>query len=315
VINYSPGHLINVAQCAKDQGMFESWERDLLEQTAIMLLNRQDISSNQEEQVVRIISESVRFNLPIYNREVDSLSIATLAAFNMPANLRSHLLENEGNCTIGILRKTGFKHAPTGRLNSLLQTDQNRRQLQNGLSTLESNMMSWRKDIRRDIRAKWILPEEYLSSSLSLECIENDEEIESLIILTPIYNYLVKLPTTTRWLPFLSIEFIREIKRCNSDDYHLIKEILLTISAKYFNGNINGPWEKEFFDELGVLPLYWLYQYKPTYKTRTLIQKLVRSYCTNIGHLVPFQSEVFALIKSTAIEDWYSLMLRFSPQI
>lgn len=314
MINQSPSHLINVAQCAKDHDMFESWERELLEQTAIMLWNRQAISSDQEEQVVRIVTEASRFNLPIHNEEVDALSVASLAAFDIPANLRSHILESDDSCTVGLLRRTGFRFAAGSQLSRLLRTDQHRRELRNGLSTFENVMMSWTRGIRRDVRAKWILPENYLSSDLSLRCIQREDEMEDLIASTPMHPCCVRLAPAARWLPFLSIELIREIRRSSSDDYHLIKEMLLTVSAKYLAGNTSGPWEKAFFDELAVMPLYWLYQFKPTHRTRTLIHQLVRSYCTNIGHLVPFQRDVFTAIRGTAPEDWYSLMLLLSPQ-
>ena len=40
--NHSPGYLFNVAQCAEERHMFESWERDLLREVAKALLNKQE---------------------------------------------------------------------------------------------------------------------------------------------------------------------------------------------------------------------------------------------------------------------------------
>lgn len=310
-MSYSPGFLFNIADCADTQHMFESWERELLRHAARTLINRQELSADTHVQVERLVDESAKFRLHVHNDAIDGLSAASLAAFEMPAGLRSLLLDMGNSCTLGNLRRTDFRSTPDRRLARMLGSDQNRSCLREAFASFETLFLSWKYGIRRSAKARWILPEQLLLSPLSLDCASNGCEIIHHMESDVEKISSSSLPPITQWLPYISIELVRTIKGCQSERYHLIRELLYATSAMYFEEAAQGPWDSNFPETHRTLPVHWLYQLSPSDKARRLIVALTAAQCNNVGHLVPFQQSLFTLLKRSPIEYWYQRMLDF----
>jgi len=243
--------------------------------------------------------------------QIDTLPIPFLCGPEFLGKQKERVLSLGKKFSVNDLKQLLHTGIGQARLADTFNTIGRIEQADEAVDRFSNAAITWETGERRDSRVTWIVPDEFMSSDLSIHPAGGD----LLLKVLRNDNQLRELETNSgfqQWLPFLSLELMNVMISLRPDDLSVLQKMLLKASQYAKGSQVLGPWDSSFPQTLQSLCLYSLYQFEPTSQALDLLMQLYGACCTNIGHLVAFHPEACRLSRELDSRFWIKLTIAFS---
>jgi hypothetical protein len=232
---------------------------------------------------------------------VGGLPLSSLAAPVLTAGLRRASLEKERNVSLRSVRAFLSGGSETGDLQQIFNTTKRRDALADSLLLFDSRVYAWARGALWDPRFKWIAPPSLRQPANVARRLRRTLESNAAGVA------LAGQAAVDVWLPLSSIEGLIEVQRLRSAD---VSTLAIAIERGCRSLKVTArarPWDRRFPARVAALPLHWLYQHEPTARMDTLIARLERGGCFNVGHLRILHPDAIVAARSHPMSYWISL--------
>jgi hypothetical protein len=235
---------------------------------------------------------------------VDNQPLASLAYPHLSGRQRALAIDSADKLTIGDARDFLAGVGCENELEVIFTTERRQGQLARAVDVFDATITAWIKGPSRDERFAWILPNRLLASVL-------DGRITSTLAkrlsTVAVGNDILDSASAYIWLPYVALETTNELRHLRSGDQAVIS-IMIARGCRALGFEASGrPWRPGFPSRVAALPTSWLFQFEPTSKGSSVLDRLMQSGLTNIGHLVVLHPDAWQLLRTTPPEQWRTL--------
>jgi hypothetical protein len=188
----------------------------------------------------------------------------------------------------------------------LFGTRSRRRRLGEALDAMEHVVEHWTYTDRRDARFSWILPAKLAQAARRNKLTDSDlaARIVGVEGWSRRRHYLSEC---SRWMPFLSLEGVNELRRLRSADVGALQTSLALTARDGGHSTQVRPWHEGTPQNVMSLPITWLYQYSPTPRFATVLSRLTQVGYSNIGHLAILHPASLRAVGRMPKDRWFNL--------
>jgi len=244
---------------------------------------------------------------------ISSFPAALIAGPELLGQVRSRVVSLQDRFSVSDVRTlidTGVGHP---QLADLFNSPDRLKHADTAINRLSAAVETWNSGQRRDPKVTWIVPDVFLTRELLPT---GDKERQFWAILGRADHRLLQSLSpdsgAQRWLPFLSMELLYEMKRMRSGDRSILQKMMLKASRDAGGIEVRGPWEAKFPRHLSSQCVFSLYRFEPTPRALALLTRLKAIHLSNVGHLTAFHPEAWHLVRSLDHEVWTKLTIDFN---
>jgi len=247
---------------------------------------------------------------------IGSFPVASIAGPELLGQHRKRVVSLQDRFLVSDVRTlidTGVGHP---QLADLFNSSDRIKQADTAISRLSSAVESWNFGQRRNPKVTWIVPDAFLTRDLVLN-VENERHFWEILEQgdASLRDSLNSDSMVLRWLPFLSMELVHEMKRLRSGDFSLLQKMMLKASRNAGGLEVPGPWDVKFPQNLASQCLVSLFQFEPTPRALALLTRLKAIHLANVGHLTVFCPEAWRLVRTLNDDVWRKLTIGFNQTI
>jgi hypothetical protein len=238
------------------------------------------------------------------HRFVESQPLGSLAYPHLSGRQRTLAIDCGEKLTIGDARDflTGTENQP--ELEIIFTTERRQGQLAHAVSAFDNTVTAWIRDPQRDEKFAWVLPNRLLTSVLDGRITPT---VAKRLAAAPVGKRILGIESACMWLPYVTLEGTNELRLFRSRDHAAISVMIARGCRSLGIQTSARPWRPGFSSLVAALPVGWLFQFEPTPRGSSILDRLVRGGLTNMGHLVVLHPNAWSLIRTTRHEQWRAL--------
>jgi len=235
---------------------------------------------------------------------VESQPLGSLAYPYLSERQRTLAIDRGEKLTIGDARDFLAGAGYENELDTIFTTGRRQAQLARAVSAFDATVSAWIDGRKRDERFAWVLPNRLLTSVLDGRITLT---LAHRLAAVPVGKRILDIESSCMWLPYVALEATNELRHLRSGDHALIS-IMISRGCRRLGIEASArPWRPRFSLRVAALPISWLFQFDPTPRGSSILDRLAQGGLANIGHLVVFHPDAWSLLRTTPSEQWRAL--------